>query len=134
MARSATFLDLYIVTCLLDLALSDCGVPVLREGAADLVKASFKKGFSRTDFTKIELQAFPFLLVEDGACINLDRIGLQYNNDGGNDWRDVDFKTTLMFGGEYKFTIEHITPCKDHYFKLLISSEGEFLELVDHRS
>ena len=98
---------------------------MLREGAADLVKASFKKGLSRTDLTKIELQASPFSLVEDGACINLDRIGLQYNNDG-DDWRDVDYKTTFMFGGEYKFTIEHITPCKDHYFKLLIVSEGEF--------
>ena len=99
---------------------------MLRKGAADLVIASFKKGLSRTDFTKIELQASPCSLVEDGACIDVDRIGLQYNNDGGNDWTPVDFKTTLMFGGEYKFTIEHITPCKDHYFKLIIVGKGEF--------
>ena len=100
---------------------------MLKEGAADLVMASFKKGLSRTDFTKIELQASPCSLVEDGACIDVDRIGLQYKNDGEDDWTAVDFKTTLMFGGEYKFTIEHINPCKDHYFKLLIASEGEFL-------
>ena len=103
---------------------SDCGVPVLREGAADLVNASFKKGFHLTDFTKIEIQATPYNLVEDGACIDGDKMVLQYNNDGGEDWTVVDVKPKSIGGGDFKFTVGDIVPCKDHYFKIVLSGDN----------
>ena len=110
-------------------SISDCGVPVLREGAADLVKASFKKGFRLTDFTKIEIQATPYNLVEDGACIDGDKMVLEYNNDGGEDWTALEIKPKSTGGGKYKFTVEDVVPCKDHYFKILLQGEGKLFQI-----
>ena len=102
----------------------NCGVPVFREGAADLVIASFKKRFARTDFTKIDVDLTPHNLVEDSACINGDEMVLQYNNNGGENWTTVDAKATWITRGQYKFTMEDIVPCKDYYFKVLLFGEG----------
>ena len=121
---SACFLLLLYMNSLLDPAWSDCGVPVLREGAEDRVKASFKKGLSRTDFTRIEILASPFTLVEDGACVDVDRMSLQYNNDGGDDWEVVDAKPNSVGGGKYEFILGDVVPCMDHYFKLTVPSQG----------
>ena len=120
-------LFLVVMTSLLVQVLSgNCGVPVLKEGAADMVKASFKNRFHRTDFTKIDVELTPFNLVEDGACIDGDEMVLQYNNDGGEDWTVVDVKPTYIIAGQYKFTMEDIIPCIDHYFKLFLFGESKF--------
>ena len=125
MSRSSKlFLIWLCITSLLDPAWSDCGPPVFREGAADRVKASFKKGLSRTDFTKIEILASLFSLVEDGACVDVERMSLQHNNDGGEDWEVVDAKPNSVGGGKYEFIIEDVVPCMDHYFKLTVPSKG----------
>ena len=83
-----------------------------------MVKTSFKKSFRRTDFTKIEVEATLFNLVENGACVNADGMILQYNNDGGEEWTAVDVKPKSTGGGKYKFTVDDIVPCEDHYFKI----------------
>ena len=122
MARSVAFL-LLTVGSLLGLVWSDCGLPVFRERAGDMVKTSFKKGFHNMDFTKIEVELSVFDLMENGNCITGDQMGLQYSNDGGRDWKSADFKLTSIGGGQYKFTIEDIIPCKNYYFKIIFSGE-----------
>ena len=109
---------------LLNLVRSECGVPVLIEGAAGLVKASFKQRFRRTDFTKIDVDLTPYNLVEDGACLNSDLTSLLYNNDGGDDWTAVEEKPMFIVAGQYKFSLDDIVPCKDYYFRLILSGEG----------
>ena len=124
MARTVTLLTIIVVLVLdlVDPVVSDCIVPVLRNGAADLVSASFKRGLRRTDFTKIEVLANPYKLVEDGAsaCINSVNMSLLYNYDGGEDWIAVDVEPTWNMGGQYSFNLGDIVPCKDHYFKLVL--------------
>ena len=130
MARSVTFLLLVMMSLLdLDQAWSECGVPVFREGAAEMVRTSFKKSRRRTDFTKIEVEATPSNLIENGACVNEDQMILQYNNDGGEDWIAVEVKPKSTGGGKYKFTVEDIVPCKDHYFKILLQGEGKLFQI-----
>ena len=128
MARSVTFL-LLVMMSLLGLAWSECGVPVFREGAAEMVKTAFKESRRRTDFTKIEVDATPFNLVENGACVNGDEMILQYNNDGGEEWTAVDVKPKSTGGGKYKFTVKDIAPCMDHYFKIFLSGEGKLFRI-----
>ena len=127
MARTVTLLTIIAVLDLVDPVVSDCRVPVLRNGAEDLVSASFKRGLRRTDFTKIEVLANPYKLVEDGAsaCNNDVEMSLFYNYDGGEDWTAVDVRPTLIWGGQYSFNLEDILPCKDHYFKLVLLGEGK---------
>ena len=102
-----------------------CGVPVIREGAADLVTATFKKRFHRTDFTKIDVDLTPLDLVEDSACVNGDEMVLLYNNDGGENWTTADVRPTWIVGTHrYRFTMDDIVPCRDHYFRILLFGEG----------
>ena len=89
-ARSVTFL------AFLELVLSDCGVPIITDGAEDLVTASFKKGLHLTDFTKIEVSIIPYYLVEDGACISGDRMRLQYKSGPEEEWTTVEVKPTFQ--------------------------------------
>ena len=111
----------------------NCGVPVLKDGAADLVKASFKKLFRRTDFTKIDVVLTPFRLVEDGACLDGAEMVLWYNHDGGEDWMVAEVKPTWIKGGlDWKFTMEGVVPCIDHYFKITLVGKGKFLAGNNH--
>ena len=74
-----------------------------------MVKASFKKRFYRTDFTKIDVDLTPPDLVEDSACVNGDGMVLQYNHDGGDNWTTVDVRPTWITRGQYQFTMEETT-------------------------
>ena len=94
-----------------------------------MVKTAFKESRRRTDFTKIEVDATPFNLVENGACVNGDEMILQYNNDGGEEWTAVDVKPKSTGGGKYKFTVKDIAPCMDHYFKIFLSGEGKLFRI-----
>ena len=93
-----------------------------------MVKASFKKRFHRTDFTKIDVDLTPPDLVEDSACVNGDEMVLQYNHNGGENWTTVDVRPTWITRGQYKFTMEDIVPCRDHYFNLLLFGEGNTVQ------
>jgi len=69
------------------LVLSTSASPSFKDNAAEFINAGFKKtirrGVEKEDFTKIEIEARPLLMVHDVSSINKNRVTIEIKSGAG---------------------------------------------------
>jgi len=115
-----------ILSCFVGLVVSQCSQNSFKSDAADKIKAAYKTSRRKgVDYSKIEVEWQPFLMVENPSCINEEQLFLEMNHDGGDaGWVQVGGKMKDSGPqGKFKWTLD-VAPCKDHYFRVWVDGEG----------
>jgi len=114
-----------VISCLVSFTHS--ATPIFKDNAADYIEAGFKKmtrrGVEKEDFTKIEVEAQPSLMVEDKLSIDKKRITLEIKS-GDGDWKVINNSPSLR-GGVYKWTEYNIEPCMNHNVRIWVHGKDE---------
>jgi len=71
---------------------SQCATPIFKHNAGDYMDASFKKsirrGVEKEDFTKIEIEARPMLMIHDASSMDKNRVTLEIKS-GDGAWTEI---------------------------------------------
>lgn len=116
-----------ILSCVVGLVVSQCQQNSFKSDAADKIQAAFKTSHRKgVDYSKIEVEWQPFLMVEEPHCINQDQLFLEMNHDGGDGgWVKVGGNMRASGArGKYKWVLD-VAPCKDHYFRVWVDGDGQ---------
>lgn len=98
--------------------------PSFKDNADDFMNVGFKKTMRRgiliQDFTKLEVEARPLLMVNDVSSINTNLVTLEIKA-VDDDWKLVT-TTPSMRGGVYKWTVSNLEPCVNHELRIWFHS------------
>jgi hypothetical protein len=111
---------LFSIVILGSVSSSKSDIPSFKDNADDFMNVGFKKTMRRgvviQDFTKLEVEARPLLMVNDVSSINTNRVTLEIKADN-EDWTSVT-TTPSMRGGVYKWTVSNLEPCVNHSVRI----------------
>merc|ERR1719350_2236211 len=79
-------------------------------------KKTMRRGVVIQDFTKLEVEARPLLMVNDVSSMNKNLVTLEIKADN-EDWKSVT-TTPSMRGGVYKWTVSNLEPCVNHNVRI----------------
>jgi len=116
--KQSSFLEVLIISGLVTSV--RCATPTYKENAGDFMQVGFKKivrrGEENKDFSKLEIEARPLLMVDDKEVIDKDDITIEVKA-GDADW-EVITKPPSKRGGVYRWTVSNVTPCVEHNVRL----------------
>ena len=100
--------------------LSEASSVRLKANAADFIKVGFKtltrRGEERKDYSRIEIEAQPALMVHDASSVDKKKITIEIKS-GDESWRALDTPPTMR-GGLYKWTESGVEPCVNHRVRI----------------
>lgn len=103
-------------------SLSQSTTPIFKHNAADFIKVSFKKtirrGVAKEDFTKIEIEARPMMMVYDASSIDKNMVTLEIKS-GDGEWTKIT-NAPSMRGGVYKWIESDVEPCLTHSIRIWV--------------
>jgi len=115
-----------LLGCVVTTVSSECSQPTFKEDAVSRVEAGYKtirkRGRLSYDYSTVDIVYYPFLMVEDPACIEESQLNLQVKS-GSGDWIAIDEAPEVLGGGKYKWTV-NVVPCKDHLIKFWVNGPG----------
>jgi len=98
-----------------------------KDNAADFTKVGYKtitrRGEEKEDYTKLEIEAQPLLMVIDGSVIDKKRITIEIKS-GDQNWRAIDTPPSMR-GGVYKWTESNVEPCLSHNVRIWVHGQEE---------
>lgn len=94
--------------------------PSFLENAGDFMDVGFKKmvrrGEDNKDFSRLEIEARPLLMVVDKEGISKDEITIEVRA-GDNEWEEITEPPSKR-GGVYRWTVSNVKPCVEHTVRL----------------
>ena len=97
--------------------------PSFKDNAADFIQAGFKittrRGEEKKDYTKLEIEAQPLLMVHDSSSIDKNRVTIEVKS-GDQSWEAIDTPPSMR-GGVYKWTRSNIVPCFNHNVRIWVN-------------
>ena len=126
--------NILILSFSMDLVMSKCQQNTFKSDAADKIKAAYRTIQGKeVDYSKIEVEWQPHLMVENPSCINEDQLFLEVNHNGGDDGWTIAGGEMELSGpdGRFRWSLD-VVPCKDHYFRVWVDGDGNFLLNMDH--
>jgi len=116
--NNSLFLKVIIISGLI--TTGKCATPSFKDNAGDFMVVGFKKivrrGEENKDFSKLEIEARPLLMVEDKEVIDKDDIIVEVK--AGDDEWEVITKPPSKRGGVYRWTVSNVKPCAEHNVRL----------------
>eukprot|EP00090_Calanus_glacialis_P038230 TRINITY_DN6681_c1_g1_i1.p1 TRINITY_DN6681_c1_g1~~TRINITY_DN6681_c1_g1_i1.p1 ORF type:complete len:594 (+),score=118.67 TRINITY_DN6681_c1_g1_i1:126-1907(+) len=96
--------------------------PSFKDNAADFIQAGFKittrRGEEKKDYTKLEIEAQPLLMVHDSSSIDKNRVTIEVKT-GDQSWEVIDTPPNMR-GGVYKWTKSNIVPCVNNNVRIWV--------------
>ena len=100
--------------------------PSFKDTASDFIQAGFKittrRGEEKKDYTKLEIEAQPLLMVHDSSSIDKNRVTIEVKS-GDQSWEAIDTPPSMR-GGVYKWTKSNSVPCVNHYVRLWVHGQN----------
>lgn len=98
--------------------------PSFKDNAGDFMEVGFKKtirrGIENKDFTKLEIEARPLLMVNDAPSIDKTSMTLEIKS-ADEDWVLIT-KPPSMRGGVYRWTVSNVAPCVQHNVRIWLDT------------
>jgi len=111
---------LFVITICGLISSTHCATPTFKENAGDFMFVGYKmivrRGEENKDFSKLEIEARPLLMVDNKEVIEKDDITVEVK--AGDDEWEVVTKPPSKRGGVYKWTVPNVTPCVEHNVRL----------------
>ena len=83
-------------------------------------KKTIRRGIENKDFTKLEIEARPLLMVNDAPSIDKTSMTLKIQS-ADEDWVLIT-KPPSMRGGVYRWTVPNIAPCVQHNVRIWLDT------------
>jgi len=117
----------FIVVNMISLSITTASNIRFRANAVDFVKVGYKtvtrRGELKEDYSKLEIEAQPLLMVEESSSVDKSKIRIEIKSgDDSNSWRVLDTPPSMR-GGVYRWTESNIEPCVNHRVRMFFHGQ-----------